>query len=95
MLDSLTLLESSTESVHLELERSVKLRSSLSACGVTFRVKSAMKSANNCDLRAVRSWKVMSYSLSSTVHLVSLPESSSLCRILFNGKVVRTVIGWH
>ena len=69
----LTLLDLSTESVHLELERSVKLRSSLSACGMTFGAKFAMKSTNTCDLRAVRCWKVMLYSLSSTVHLVSLP----------------------
>ena len=74
----LTLLDPSTVSVHLELERSVRLRSSLLACGVTFGAKSMMKSANTCDLRAVHGWKVMSYSLSSTVHLVSLPESSGL-----------------
>ena len=43
------------------------------------------KSANTCDLRAVRGWKVMSYSLSSTVHLVSLPESSGLWSMLFKG----------
>ena len=60
----LTLLDPLTVSVHLELERSVKLRSSLSACGVTFGAKSAIKSAKTCDLRAVRGWKVMSYSLS-------------------------------
>ena len=81
----LTLLDPSTVSVHLELESSVKSRSSLSAYGVTFGAKSAMKSANTCDLRAVRGWKVISYSLSSTVHLVSLSESSGLCSMLFNG----------
>ena len=81
----LTLLDPSTESVHLELEHSTKLRSSLSAYGMTFGVKSAIKSANTCDLRAVRGWKVMSYSLSLTVHLLSLPESSGLCSMLFNG----------
>ena len=53
----LTLLDPLTVSVHLELECSARLRSSLSACGVTFRAKSAMKSANTCDLRAVRGWK--------------------------------------
>ena len=74
----LTLLDPSTVSVHLEFEHSVRLRSSLSACGVTLGAKSVMKSANTCDLRAVRSRKEMSYSLSSTVHLVILPESSVL-----------------
>ena len=78
MPTQLTLLDMSTVSVHLELERSVRLRSSLSAYGVTFGVKSVMKSANTCDLRAVRGWKVMSYLLSSIVHLVSLPEGSGL-----------------
>ena len=34
-----------TVSVYLELEHSVRLRSSLSACGVTLGVKSTMKSA--------------------------------------------------
>ena len=81
----LMLLEPSTEIIHLELECSVRLSSSLSACRVTFGVKSAMKLANTCDLRAVRGWKVISYSLSSTVHLVSQPESSGLCNMLFNG----------
>ena len=74
----LTLLDPSTVSVHLELERSVRLRSSFLAYWVTLGVKSATKSANTCDLRAVHGWKVMSYSLSSTVHLVSLSESSGL-----------------
>ena len=50
----LTLLNPSTVTVHLELEHSVKLRSSLPASGVTFGAKFAMKSANTCDLRAVR-----------------------------------------
>ena len=81
----LTLLDPSTVSVHLELECYVKLRSSLSACEVTFGAKSVMKSASTCDLRAMCGWKVMSYSLSSTVHLVSLPESSGLFSMLFNG----------
>ncbi|KAL5583224.1 hypothetical protein UlMin_015666 [Ulmus minor] len=44
-------------------ERSVRLRRSLSSCGVTFGAKSAIKSANTCDLRAVRGWKVMSFML--------------------------------
>ena len=71
MPDPLTLLEPSTESVYLELECSIKLSSFLLAYGVTFGAKSEMKSANTCDLRVVRGWKVMSYSLSSTVHLVN------------------------
>ena len=54
MPDLLMLLEPSTERVYLELEYSVKLRSSLSTCGVMFGAKSAMKSASTCDLRAVR-----------------------------------------
>ena len=74
----LMLLDPSNVSVHLELEHSVRLRSSLSAYGVKFGAKSAMKLANSCDLRVVHGWKVMSYSLSSTVHLVSLLESSGL-----------------
>ena len=78
MLDPLTLLKPLTESIHLELECSVKLSSSLSTYGVMFGVKSVMKSANTYDLRAVHGWKVMSYSLSLTVHLVSLPKSSGL-----------------
>ena len=81
----LTLLDPSTESIHLELERSAKLKSSLSACEVMFGAKYAMKLANTCNLRAVHGWKVMLYSLSSTVYLVSLPESSGLCSMLFNG----------
>ena len=81
----LTLLNPLTESIHLELERSVKLRSSLSTFRVTFGAKSMMKLTNTCNLRAVRGWKVMSYLLSLTVHLVSLPDSSSLCSMLFNG----------
>ena len=81
----LTLLDSLTESIHLELEHSIKLSSSLSEYEVMFGVKFAMNSANTCDLRAVCGWKVLSYSLSSTVHLVSLPESYGLCSMLFNG----------
>lgn len=50
----LMLLNPLTVSIHLELERPVKLMSPLSACGVKFGVKSAMKSANTCELRAVR-----------------------------------------
>ena len=46
MLDPLTLLEPLTERVYLELDCSVRLSSSLSACGVTFGAKSAMKLAN-------------------------------------------------
>ena len=41
----LTLLDPSSVSVHLELERPVKLRSFLSGCGVMFGVKSTMKLA--------------------------------------------------
>ena len=85
MTDPLTLLEPLTESVHLELERSVRLSSSLSACGVKFGVKSAMKLANTYNLSVVCGCKVMSYSLNSTVHLVSRPKSSGLCNMLFSG----------
>ena len=81
----LMLLDLSTVSAHLELECFVKLRSSLLAYRVMFGAKSVMKSANTYDLRAVCGWKVMSYLLSSMVHLVSLPESSGLCSMLSNG----------
>ena len=60
MLGPLTLLESSTESIHLDVERSVRLSNTLSAYGVTFRVKSAVKSLNTYNLSAVHGWKVMS-----------------------------------
>ena len=95
MADPFTLLKPSTKSVHLDVEYSVRLSNSLSACTRVLEVKFAMKSANICDLSAMRGWKAMSYSLSSIAYLVSRPKSSGLCRMLFNGYVVSTMIGWH
>ena len=85
ILDPLMLLESSTKSIHLDVECYVRLSNSLSAYGIVFGVKSAMKSANTYDLSAVHGWKVMSCSLISTAHLVSFVKSLGLCRMLFKG----------
>ena len=85
MPDPLTLLDLPTERIHLESDHSVRLSSSLSACGVMSEAESAMKSAKTCELKAVFDWKVISYSLSSMVHLVSRLESSGLCSMFFNG----------
>ena len=57
-------------------------------------VNSMMKSAKICPLTAVLGLYLMSNSLSSMAHFISLPEVSGLCNICFIGCSVRTSMVW-
>ena len=54
------------------------------------RVNSMMKSAKICPFTAVLSFYLMSNSLNSIAHFISLPEVSGLCSICFIGYSVGT-----
>lgn len=66
---------------------------SLFAYGRNSGEKFAIKSTNTRDFIDVQGWKLIWWLLSSTIYLVSHSESSGLCRIFFNGKVFKTVMG--
>ena len=51
--------------------------------GVFERVNSMMKSAKTCPLTAFLGLYLMSNSLSSMAHFISLPKVSGLCNICF------------
>lgn len=85
VLVPLILLTPSTKSVHLDVERSVKLSNSLSACAAKSTKKLAIKSARTYDLSTVCGWKVIPYSFNSMAHLVSRQKSLGLCSMLFRG----------
>ena len=53
-------------------------------------VNSMMKSARICPFIAVLGLYLMSNSLSSIAHVISLPEVSSLCSVCFIGYSVGT-----
>ena len=58
---------------------------SMGCAGVLEGVNSMMKSAKTCPLTAILGLYLMSNSLSSMAHFISLPEVSSLCNICFIG----------
>ena len=60
--------------------------------GVFEGVSSMMKSAKTCPLIAVLGVYLMSNSLSSMAHFISLPEVSGLCSICLIGCSVGTLI---
>ena len=56
----------------------------MGCAGVFEVVNSMMKSAKTCPLTFVLGLYLMSNSLSSMAHFISLPEVSGLCNIYFN-----------